>query len=212
MGSAAKPLGTAIANHYSWIGRLPEVIQLPRRDLCREVGFGEIVTHLLQARFWMASGWSTISGVIPCGRKRNTQCGQVPRSHEQISGCSHEACRTLFYRRQLVNCVSWLILGSASSATQVYSAAGGGQSSNRLDDAAVRLDKSAHRFFFAVQLTGGRPILVSSCLNAGFPWRLAKPWSSRRFSTHSSCDWMQMVRYLIASRLLPSRASVCATR
>ena len=24
-------------------------------------------------------------------------------------------------------------------------------------------------FFFAVQLTGGRPILVSSCLNAGFP-------------------------------------------
>ena len=51
MGSAAKPLGTAIANHYSWMGRLTEVIQLPRRDLYREVGFGEIVTHLLQARF-----------------------------------------------------------------------------------------------------------------------------------------------------------------
>src|SRR4029077_1604141 len=37
MGSAAKPLGTAIANHYSWMGRLTEVIQLPRRDLYREV-------------------------------------------------------------------------------------------------------------------------------------------------------------------------------
>jgi hypothetical protein len=68
--------------------------------------------HFLEARFWVASGWSTISGVIPCGPKRNTECGQVPRSHEQISGCLHEACRTLFYRRQLVNCVSCVILAA----------------------------------------------------------------------------------------------------
>jgi hypothetical protein len=67
-------------------------------------------------------------------------------------------------------------------------------------------------FFLAVQFTGGRPILASSCLKAGSPCRLAKPWSTQRFSRCSSCDWMQIVRYLSASRVLPSRASVCATK
>jgi hypothetical protein len=62
-----------------------------------------------------------------------------------------------------------ILLQPASSATQVYSAAGSGHSSNRPNDAGGRLDGSAHWFFFAVQLTGGRPILASSCLNAGSP-------------------------------------------
>jgi hypothetical protein len=35
--------------------------------------------------------------------------------------------------------------------------------------APERLDRTAHWFFFAVQSTGGRPILASSCLNAGSP-------------------------------------------
>ena len=38
----------------------PEVESRPNSQLRgREVGFGEIVTHLLQARFWIVSGWPT---------------------------------------------------------------------------------------------------------------------------------------------------------
>jgi len=61
------------------------------------------------------------------------------------------------------------------------------------------------------QLTGARPILASSCTKLGSLRRLAKLWSQPRFSMYSSCDWKPMVRYLSASRLSPSRASVCAT-
>jgi hypothetical protein len=50
---------------------------------------------------YQISGWLRLvnhSGVIPGWLEQKYRVRSGPRSHEQISGCSHEVCRTQFYR------------------------------------------------------------------------------------------------------------------